>query len=302
VNHSSIESHIKTSHVKRAFSSASGSYDAHAVLQREIADRLLAHLAFTKIQPKRILDIGCGTGYFTRLLRGKFKRAGIVAVDLSEAMVQSTRKGHGRRLPWHGRHHHISGDAAALPLKAEQFDLVCSNLTMQWLSDPQAMLQEMRRVLAPGGLMLFSTFGRRTLAELRQSLASIEPERAGHVLPFPDVMSLGDALMKLPIELPVTDTDLFTLTYPDTISLIRELKGLGASASAIRGRKSGLYGRSLIKKLECEYSDKHRGDDGKIYATFEAIYGQAWYKETGYEHREGMIPIRAAGDINLHGV
>jgi len=295
-------SHIKSSHVKRTFSSATDSYDAHAVLQREIADRLLEHLSFTKIEPKRILDIGCGTGYFTRLLRGKYKRAEIVAVDLSEAMVHATRKGYARRLPWHGHHRHINGDAAALPLKPEQFELVCSNLTMQWLPDPLAMLQEMRRVLAPGGLMLFSTFGRRTLAELRQSLASIEPERAGHVLPFPDVTSLGDALMKLPIELPVTDTDLFTLTYPDTISLIRELKGLGASASAIRGRKSGLYGRSLIKQLEREYADKHRGEDGKIYATFEALYAQAWYKQAGYEHGDSMIPIRAEGDINLGGL
>lgn len=296
------DTHIKTSHVKRAFSSATGSYDAHAVLQREIADRLLAHLDFTRLEPKRILDIGCGTGYFTRLLRDKFKAAEIVAVDLSESMVGATRKGHARRLPWHGRTRHVSGDAAALPLNAEQFDLVCSNLTMQWLPDPQAMLHEMRRVLAPGGLMLFSTFGRRTLGELRQSLASIEPERAGHVLPFPDVTSLGDALMKLPVELPVTDTDMFTLTYPDTISLIRELKGLGASASAIRGRKKGLYGRALIQQLEHEYSDKHRGEDGRIYATFEALYGQAWYKQAGYEYGDNMIPIRAEGDINLRGL
>jgi len=296
------DSHITTSHVKRAFSAATASYDAHAVLQREIADRLLAHLSFTKIEPKRILDIGCGTGYFTRLLRAKYKRAEIVAVDLSEAMVQTTRRSHARRMPWHGHHRHINADAAALPLKSERFDLVCSNLTMQWLPDPQAMLQEMRRVLAPGGLILFSTFGRRTLSELRQSLASIEPERAGHVLPFPDVTSLGDALMKLPVELSVTDTDLFTLTYPDTISLIRELKGLGASASAIRGRKKGLYGRDLIRRLEHEYADKHRGEDGRIYATFEALYAQAWYKQAGYEHGDGLIPIRAEGDINLGGL
>ncbi len=296
------DDHIKTSHVKRAFSAATESYDAHAVLQREIGERLLAHLNFTRLEPKRILDIGCGTGYFTRLLRGKFTRAEIVAVDLSEAMVQTTRLHHARRMPWHGHYRHICGNAAALPLKAEQFDLVCSNLTMQWLPDPQSMLQEMRRVLAPGGLILFSTFGRRTLGELRQSLAGIEPERAGHVLPFPDVTSLGDALMKLPIELPVTDTDLFTLTYPDTISLIRELKGLGASASAIRGRKKGLYGRDLIRRLNQEYSEKHRGEDGKIYATFEALYAQAWYKQAGYEHDDGMIPIRAEGDINLGGL
>ncbi|MFQ5344392.1 MAG: malonyl-ACP O-methyltransferase BioC [Mariprofundus sp.] len=302
VNNPAIDSHIQTGHVKRAFSSAADSYDAHAVLQREIADRLLAHLSFTKIEPKRILDVGCGTGYFTRLLRGKFKRAEIVALDLSESMLKNTRHSHGRRLPWHGHHRHIGGDAAALPFKAEQFDLVCSNLAMQWLPEPQLMLQEMRRVLAPGGLMLFSTFGRRTLAELRQSLASIESDRAAHVLPFPDVTSLGDAMMKLPVELPVTDSDLFTLTYPDTISLIRELKGLGASASAIRGRKKGLYGRSLIQQLERAYSDHHHNEEGKIYATFEALYAQAWYKQAGYEHGDNMIPIRAEGDLNLHGL
>ncbi|MDQ6970423.1 MAG: malonyl-ACP O-methyltransferase BioC [Mariprofundus sp.] len=297
-----IDSHIKKTFVKRAFSSASTSYDEHAVLQREIADRLLAHLSFTKLEPTRILDIGCGTGYFTRLLRAKYKQAEIVALDLSEAMVQSTRRAHKRRLPWHGRNQHSTGDAAAMPFKAEKFDLVCSNLAMQWLPEPQQMLREMRRVLAPGGLILFSTFGRRTLNELRQSLASIQPEQAGHVLPFPDVMTLGDALGKLAVEMSVTDTDLFTLTYPDTISLIRELKGLGASAAAIRGRKSGLYGRSLIKQLDQVYSQQHCNDDGNIYATFEALYAQAWYKKAGYEHQDNMIPIKAAGDMDIRGL
>lgn len=288
-------SHIHTQQVGRSFSAASDSYDAHAVLQREIADRLLVHLDFTKIEPQRILDIGCGTGYFTRLLRGRYKRAALVAFDLSESMLQHTRTAHVRRMPWHGHHHHAAGDAAQLPFKTGSFDLVCSNLAMQWVNDPQQMLAEMRRVLAPGGLMLFSTFGRRTLSELRQTLASIEPERAGHVLPFPDVMSLGDALMKLPVELPVTDSDLFTLTYPDVMALVRELKGLGASASAIRGRRAGLYGRSLIRELEKRYPERYQMEDGRLSATFEALYGQAWYKEAGFEHGDHVIPIQLAG-------
>ncbi len=284
-------SHIKTLHVKRAFTKASDSYDAHAVLQREIADRLLTHLDFTRLKPERIMDLGCGTGYFTRLLRHKYKKATIVAADLSEAMVKTTRHSHGLRCPWHGRHLHATADAINLPFKSGSFDLVCSNLTMQWVTSPEQMLKEMRRVLAPGGLMLFSTFGRRTLSELRQSLAHIEPERAGHVLPFPDVTSLGDALTSLSVEMSVTDTDLFTLTYPDTISLIRELKGLGASAAAIRGRKNGLYGRALIKQLEQEYTALHRTEDGQIYATFEALYAQAWYKKEAMELPENYIPI-----------
>ncbi|ATX78464.1 malonyl-CoA O-methyltransferase [Mariprofundus aestuarium] len=295
-------SHIHAGQVKRAFSSASDSYDEHAVLQREIGDRLIGHLNFTRIDPKRILDIGCGTGYFTRLLRGKFKKADITAFDLSESMVATTRKAHSRRLPWHGRHHHASGNAASLPFKSGSFDLVTSNLAMQWVPEPELMLAEMRRVLAPGGLILFSTFGRRTLSELRQSLAEIDPGNAGHVLPFPDVMSLGDAIMKLAVETPVTDADLFTLTYPDTISLVRELKGLGASAAAIRGRKSGLYGRALIRKLEKQYSERYRDENGRIRATFEALYAQAWYKEEGFEHRDGIIPIKVEGDMKIDGI
>jgi len=294
-------SHINMEGVKRSFSNAADSYDKHAVLQREIADRLLAHLEFAKIQPDRILDIGCGTGYFTRLLRGKYKKSTIVAADLSEAMVKTTRGLHIRRMPWHGHHLYAATDATSLPFKSGSFDLVCSNLTMQWVTSPEHMLEEMRRVLAPGGLMLFSTFGRRTLTELRQTLAQIEPERAGHVLPFPDVTSLGDALTRLPVEMSVTDTDLFTLTYPDTISLIRELKGLGASAAAIHGRKNGLYGRALIRQLEQTYGTQHNTKDGQVRATFEALYAQAWYKKETVELPENFIPIQQAGSMDNYG-
>jgi len=287
--------HISSSQVKRAFSGAAGTYDEHAVLQREVADRLLQHLEFTKIDPRRILDIGCGTGYFTRLLNQRFKKADVTALDLSESMVKHTNRAHSRRMPWHGKRHHVVSDGCLLPFSNGSFDLVCSSLTMQWVTDPTMMMREMRRVLAPGGLILFSTFGRRTLSELRQSLAEISSERAGLVLPFPDVTSLGDSLMNLAVELPVTDTDLFTLTYPDTMALVRELKNIGASSAAIRNRPSGLYGRALLKQLEAIYSSKYRSEDGRIHATFEALYAQAWYREEGFEHRDGVIPIQLGG-------
>ncbi|MDX8403710.1 MAG: malonyl-ACP O-methyltransferase BioC [Mariprofundaceae bacterium] len=288
-------SHISTEQVKRAFSGATGTYDEHAVLQREIADRLIQHVEFTKIDPRRILDIGCGTGYFTRLLCQRFKKAEVTALDLSEGMIKSTQASHNRRLPWHGRRHHVVSDGCSLPFADNAFDLVCSNLAMQWVSDPKLMMQEMRRVLAPGGLILFSTFGRRTLSELRQSLAEIAHERAGLVLPFPDVTSLGDSLMTLAVELPVTDSDIFRLTYPDTMALIRELKNIGASSAGIRSRPGGLYGRRLLRQLEENYSSKHRDEDGRIHATFEALYAQAWYKESGYEHSDKIIPILMDG-------
>jgi len=71
---------------------------------------------------------------------------------------------------------------------------------------------------------------------------------------------------------------------------VRELKGLGASSSGIRNRPAGLYGRRLLKHLNENYALKHGDADGRIHATFEVLYAQAWYAEAprSYDH---MIPI-----------
>lgn len=292
------EEHIDQRRVRKAFHHSAAIYDEAAVLQREVGDRLVQHLAFTRLEPKRILDVGCGTGYCTGLLQKRYRHAQIHAVDLAGGMVAEARRRHRGGWLRRSRYRFAMADAQALPFADASFDLVCSNLVMQWVTDPARMVREMRRVLAPGGLMLFSTFGRRTLAELRQSLAQISHERAGLVLPFPDVTSLGDLLTALPgelaVEMPVTDTDLFTLTYPDTMALVRELKQWGASSSAIAHRPGGLYGRGMLRELEQNYSAAHRMPDGRIRATFEALYAQAWHAASPYSGKK-TIPIQPAG-------
>ncbi len=287
-------SSIDHSRVRRAFSHASESYDRHAVLQREIAERLLNHALCAKFEPCRILDIGCGTGYYTRLLDKQFKKADIIALDLAETMLHRCRKSRGRRLPWHGKRQYCMADASYLPFADASFDLVTSNLAMQWVADPALLLSEMRRVLAPGGLMLFSTFGRRTLHELRQSLVRQQRRFSGLLIPFPDVMSMGNALSALSVEVPVVDSDLFTLTYPNTMALVRELKGLGASAAAIRQRPEGLYGRRLLRQLEDDYRRHYATEDDRVYASFEALYAQAWHRPEAFQPTGDIIPVHPA--------
>jgi len=287
-----LEDLINVNKVRRAFSGATSQYDTHAELQREIGRRLLAHLEFTKLEPLSILDIGCGTGFFTRLLSDKYKKSRVFATDLSESMVLHTQQAQPRRWPWQNKQQGAVSDAVALPFKDASFDLVASNLALQWVPDAEAMMREMRRVLKPNGLVLFSTFGRRTLNELKQTLAQVNPEHASSVLPFPDVMSLGNSLGKMAVEAPVTDADIFTLTYPDTMALVRELKGIGASSSAIQGRSGGLYGRALLRDIEAHYQEHFSENDGRVHATFEALYAQAWYKEAGYADRDDAIPIQ----------
>ncbi|MDX8394690.1 MAG: malonyl-ACP O-methyltransferase BioC [Mariprofundales bacterium] len=259
--------------VQQAFSKSAINYDKHAVLQREIAERLLAHLEYTKTNPKRILDIGCGTGYFTRLLHKKYPKAEIIALDMAAPMLQQCRMQQGLQLPWQGRVRVLQADGQALPISSGVFDLVCSNLAMQWMPQPMMAMVEMQRVLADEGLMLFSTFGQRTLNELRQTLISMPSANQRHILPFPDVTDVGDMLMQLDVSVPVSDCDVINVDYPDCMALVRELKGLGASAAAISGRPRGLYGRALLRQLQESYPKQ---DSGRICATFEAIYAQAW--------------------------
>ncbi|MDQ6963812.1 MAG: malonyl-ACP O-methyltransferase BioC [Mariprofundales bacterium] len=286
-----MESHINPRQVAQAFNLAARHYEQFAALQHEVANRLDAHLNFTKITPKRMVDIGCGTGFLTTLLSKRFPKANLLALDIAPAMAAICKQKIGRRrLPWQPRRMTLCGDANRLPLKDGCCDLVASNLTMQWLPDPVTMLREMRRILAPGGLIIFSTFGRNTLAELRRTLATIDPDKAGLVLPFPDVMSLGDIFNRQAVQMPVTDSDRITLSYADTTALVRELKGMGASARAIRFRSGGLGGRKLLRQLTEHYP---RNDEGRIHATFEVLYGQAWHQTAGPEHREDTIPIVA---------
>ncbi|MBF0282589.1 MAG: malonyl-ACP O-methyltransferase BioC [Zetaproteobacteria bacterium] len=290
--------YIDIARVTQAFSHAASHYDDYTVLQREVAARLVAHLDFTRIEPQSILDIGCGTGFLTRLLVDRFKRADVVGCDLSMEMVKYTHDHHRLRMPWQGKRLHSGGDATALPFAEGSFDLVTSSLTMQWVRDPLRMMAEMRRVLRPGGLILFSTFGRRTLIELRAALRAISEASSGLVLPFPDVMSLGNQLMSLDVEMPVADTDLFTLNYANTMALARELKGMGASAKAIKGRSGGLYGRRLLRLIEANYGAQYRDQaTGRIAASFEVLYAQAWYKAASRSpFAAGSIPILLADD------
>ena len=92
----------------------------------------------------------------------------------------------------------------------------------QWLSRLDQALEEIYRSLRPGGLLLFSTFGPDSLAELRASWASVDDHV--HVNAFTDMHDVGDALVRAGFVEPVMETETFTLVYDDGLALMKELK------------------------------------------------------------------------------
>jgi malonyl-CoA O-methyltransferase len=260
--------------MRGAFQRAAGSYDAAAVLQREIADRLLARLALIKLVPQRILDAGCGTGYCTRALTQRYPRAQIVGLDIAAAMTARAQGVNGPRnviSRWRRRDRYVCGDAESLPLASASVDMVFSNLAVQWC-DPQAVFAEFLRVLRPGGLLMFTSFGPDTLRELRNAWLAVDD--TPHVHGFIDMHDLGDTLMRAQFAEPVMDMEQITLTYADVLSVMRDLKAIGAHNVA-RGRSVGLLGKQRYARFVAAY-ESDRLTSGRIPATYEVVYGHAW--------------------------
>jgi len=273
--------------LRRSFARAAASYDAAAPLQREIADRLLGRLDLVRIAPMAVLDAGCGTGYCARALGQRYRRARLTGLDLASPMLRQARS-HDR---WWRRNRWICGDIGRMPLGAASFDLVLSNLALQWCDLPSA-LGEFRRVLRPGGLLLFTTFGPDTLVELRSAWS--EADQAPHVHGFIDMHDIGDALVRQGFSDPVMDCERLQMMYPDVPTLLQDLKHLGAH-NALRGRRATLTGKSRFARFRSAY--ERLGRDGRIPATWETIYGHAWAPEEAVERRAGevAIPVSAIG-------
>jgi malonyl-CoA O-methyltransferase len=251
----------------RSFDQAGGGYDAAAQLQRQVRAELLERLQYFALDPQRILDLGAGTCQASLALHRRYPRARVMALDLAPGMLRaSPRPGWPRR-----RFERVCADACALPLASRSADLVYSNLMLQWCDRPELVFRELARVLKPGAVLLFSSFGPDTLSELRLAWESVD--HGIHVSQFPDMPQLGDAMMHAGLVEPVMDVEPHRLLYPDAYALMRELKRIGARNAASQ-RARGLTGRNRLQRMIANYEQQRTA--AGLPATFEVIFGAAF--------------------------
>jgi malonyl-CoA O-methyltransferase len=252
---------------RRAFEKAAGTYDDAAVLQNEIGDRLMERLDYIRLQPRRVLDLGSGTGVFTRALMKRYRKADVVALDIAQPMLQRVKQ----RAGWLRKPGCVCGDTESLPFADDSFDFIFSNLMLQWCTDLEATFVELRRVLAPGGLLMFTTFGPDTLMELRASWAAVDGYT--HVNSFIDLHDVGDSLLHTRWAEPVMDSERITVTYRELRTLMQDLKHIGAH-NVTSGRPRGLTGKRHLQQLVEAYEPFR--EDGVLPASYEVVYGHAW--------------------------
>ena len=202
----------------------------------------------------------------------------MLAVDIAQAMHLQARPpvSWWRQLSARkNQTSYVAGDIEQMPFKDSCTGLVWSNLTLQWCNDIKQTFSEVHRVLQTGGLFMFSTFGPDTLKELRHAFGEVD--RYSHVNRFVDMHDVGDILVHCGFATPVMDMEYITLTYDDPISVMRDLKAIGAH-NATGGRRRGLSGKTSWQAVLNRYEALRNG--GKLPATFEVIYGHAWKPES----------------------
>lgn len=277
---------------RRSFEKAAAEYDQVAVLQREIADRMLERLDYVRLEPRMALDLGAGTGYAIEGLQKRFRKTRILALDFALAMLRQAQ----HRGSWRNRPRCVCADAEALPLADASVDLVYSNATFQWCNDLQRAFTECLRVLRPGGLLMFSTFGPDTLRELREAWSAADG--FSHVSAFLDMHDIGDALVHARFADPVIDAERMTVTYDRVRDLMRDLKVLGAH-NATNDRPRGLTGRKRLVAVEQAYETNRR--DGRLPASYEVVYGHAWAPAQRQLEGGVAIPVSAIRRPNAQG-
>jgi len=267
------EFEIDKKQVRSAFSKAATSYDAAAVLQREVCMRMLEKLDVIRIQPARVLDVGSGTGWGTRQLGERYPKAEVTALDIAIGMLQHARgtSSWWKKLFAARRESYLCADVEALPIASGSIEMVWSNLAVQWCNDLPATFLELHRVIKTDGLLMFSTFGPDTLKELRIAFDGVDGY--SHINRFADMHDVGDMLVAASFADPVMEMERLTLTYDDVRAVMQDLRSIGAH-NATAGRAPGMLGKAKWARIVQNYESLRR--EGKLPATFEIIYGHAW--------------------------
>ena len=245
--------------IARSFGSASDSYDVSARLQRYCGKHLMPWL------PNRndltVLDLGSGTGFFTDILASRYQQ--VIGLDISKNMLKFARENRNHAISW------LEADAYKIPLQNNSVDFIYSNLMIQWCDPLNVVLDEVMRVLKPGGLFVFSTLVEGTLFELKSSWAQVDDDQ--HVIDFnteQKIKSLLDGADRKLLDAKQQD---IILEYENVLHLAHELKGLGANHVPNKQSK-GLAGKDKWQKMTTSYQDFI--EPNNIYpATYKVLSG-----------------------------
>ncbi len=280
--------------LRRRRDRAAATLAGHDFLFREVAERLADRLDDVNRGFPLALDLGCHGGSLAAVLGRRGGIGMLVQCDLSLAMARIAAAP-GRPA--------LCADEEALPFAPGSFDLILSALSLHWVNDLPGALIQIRRALKPDGLFLGALFGGETLRELRTAFLEAEiAEEAGaspRISPFAEIREAGGLLQRAGFSLPVADVDSITVTYPDALALMCDLRAMGES-NALCARRRAASRRATFRRAQALYAERFGRAEGGLPATFQVLYLTAWSPDASQPKplAPGAARARLAGALD----
>ncbi|MEC6795603.1 malonyl-ACP O-methyltransferase BioC [Photobacterium sp. S4TG1] len=249
--------------IANAFGRAAQHYDKSAAFQRQVGHQLIELMSMQQVQCSNpsVIDIGCGTGYFS----AKLQQQGfaVTAADLSNEMLLQAHKRCGNHCLY------LQTDAENIAMANDSYDFAFSNLALQWCDDLSVPLRELQRVVKAGGVIFFTTLMDGSLNELKCAWSNIDDKQ--HVNTFKSQQCIEVEIAQSGLTIEVLEYTSIAVYYSTAMKLMRDLKGIGATHLQ-QHRQSGLVGRKTFMELEDAYN-KYRSNNGLLPATYQVCFG-----------------------------
>ncbi len=277
--------------IGKAFSKHATEYELAAKVQKEIGARLFERLDYLKIEPKCILDLGCGPGAFSRELAIMYPKARIIGLDLATDMLLQARKKQSWRRKWPL----VAADMNNLPFATGTFDLIFANQVIHWSDSLAQLFRELNRVMNVNACLMFTTLGPDTFKELKTAWSGAN--HYAHVNEFSDMHDIGDSLMSEHFLDPVMDMEILSVQYESLFKLLGALRAQGVR-NIHAERNQGLTGKRAWQQFEKNYAALTAAN-GKYPLTYEVVYGHAWKGELRRTDKgvEALFPV---SQIKIH--
>lgn len=241
--------------VRQSFSKAAESYHRSALVQKNIAERLIeiaGHHIVNRFSPHRVLEIGCGTGWFTSLLVKRYPDAEYTLNDLCPSMTAYIQQA----IP-ETNYRFLAGDAETLEFSGN-YDLIASASAIQWFSNLPGFLQHIRQILSTDGYAVFSTFGENNLKEIKtltgNGLCYISRDQLRSLLaPYFEIDELKE--------------EIITMEFDSPAEVLRHLKQTG-----VNGIGNTVWTPSDLHRFCQEYETRFTMTNGKVRLTYHPIY------------------------------
>ncbi len=229
--------------IEKYFGSKVSSYNQHASLQKFTAQKLCALLP--NAAPLKILEIGCGTGFLTEELQKKYPQSKILAIDISKEMVSVCAQKFIK-------YQNISFDIADGEgfLSTEKFDLIVSNLSIQWFENPIMGLYHLTSLLKSDGVLFYTTIGKEGFHEWKDVLNNL---------------NLSSGLLDSPSYKGIFQEEKNVVNYKNALDFLSSFKKIGAQQP--RPNYIPLKPVELIKACK-SHDGKYKGQ-----ITWHILYG-----------------------------